>query len=140
MLAAGRMETIMIEAKKNELRKIFKGGYKAPENWKEDPNHFEDDIFEKWLDNFEDGLRLCEANHDALLEYLFFCRIEIEDVISCINPEWGEQLYWILKRSIVNTETEPSRTLWGINRLRAYMDAETPFEQGMYLQSLQYNF
>lgn len=120
----------MIEAKKNELRKIFKGGYKAPENWKEDPNHFEDDIFEKWLDNFEDGLRLCEENHDALLEYLYFCRVEMEDVISCIDPEWGEQLYWILKHSIVDTTAKPSKTLWGISRLRAYMDERHRLNRG----------
>lgn len=128
------------EEKRKELRKIFSGDYKAPENWKDDPDHFEDDIFEKWLDKFEEGLRLCEEDHEALVEYLYFCRVELRDIINSVDPEWGEQLYWILKGSIVNAATKPSKTLWGINRLRAFMDAETAFERGMYLQSLQYNF
>ena len=65
------------ETMTNELRKLFSGKYKAPENWKEDPNHFENDIFDKWLDNFEDGMHLCEENHDALIEYLYFCRVAL---------------------------------------------------------------
>ena len=130
----------MRSEKRKELDKIFSGNYKAPENWSDDPDHFEDDIFEKWLDNFEEGLHLCEETHEALVDYLCFCRVELKDIINCVDPEWAEQLYWVIKHSIVDASTKPSKTLWGLNRLRAFMDADTPFERGMYLQSIQYNF